>query len=84
MERIDEWFYPVINIDNMMNLELLYFATKVTQEIRFMQISLICITWKLTVKNQVPCRLSSNYHVVNYTKETESVLHKKLLVRIFE
>lgn len=68
----DEWFYPVI-IDNMMNLELLYFATKMTGDEKYARIANIHA--KTTAKNQFREDFS-NYHVVNYDEETGAVLHK--------
>ena len=63
----DEWFYPVI-IDNMMNLELLYFASKVTGDPHYAEIA--------TAREQFR-EDYSNYHVVNYDPETGKVLHKQ-------
>ena len=58
----DEWFYPVI-IDNMMNLELLYFASKVTGDTRYAKIATTHA--ETTAKNQLR-KDYSNYHVVDY------------------
>lgn len=61
--------YPVI-IDNMMNLELLFFATKVTGDSSFYKTA---ITHAVnTLKNQFRKDYSS-YHVVCYDKETGKV-----------
>lgn len=68
----DEWFYPVI-IDNMMNLELLYFATKVTGDKKYADIATKHA--RTTAKNQFR-EDYSNYHVVNYDENTGEVLHK--------
>lgn len=68
----DEWFYPVI-IDNMMNLELLYFATKVTGDSCFANVA--DKHAETTIKNQFR-EDYSNYHVVNYDEETGEVLHR--------
>lgn len=68
----DEWFFPVI-IDNMMNLELLYFATKVTGDSLFAKVANTHA--ETTAKNQFRADYS-NYHVVNYDEETGEVLHK--------
>ena len=68
----DEWFYPVI-IDNMMNLELLYFATKVTGDSCFANVANKHA--ETTIKNQFR-EDYSNYHVVNYDEETGEVLHR--------
>lgn len=69
----DEWFYPVI-IDNMMNLELLYFASKVTGDPRYAQIA---TTHATTTAREQFREDYSNYHVVNYDPETGKVLHKQ-------
>lgn len=68
----DEWFFPVI-IDNMMNLELLYFATKVTGDSIFAQVANKHA--ETTAKNQFRADYS-NYHVVNYDETTGDVLHR--------
>lgn len=68
----DEWFFPVI-IDNMMNLELLYFATKVTGDAKYAAIATKHA--ETTAKNQFR-EDYSNYHVVNYDEETGKVLHR--------
>jgi len=61
--------YPVI-IDNMMNLELLFFASKVTGDTSF---SNVAITHAVnTMKNHLRPDYSS-YHVVNYDAETGAV-----------
>lgn len=68
----DEWFYPVI-IDNMMNLELLYFATKVTGDSIYAQIANRHA--ETAARNQFR-EDYSNYHVVNYDEETGEVLNQ--------
>lgn len=68
----DEWFFPVI-IDNMMNLELLYFATKVTGDSLFVNIADTHAA--TTARNHFRDDYSS-YHVVNYDEETGEVLHR--------
>ena len=68
----DEWFYPVI-IDNMMNLELLYFATKVTGDSVYAKVANRHA--ETTAKNQFR-EDYSNYHVVNYDAETGEVLNQ--------
>lgn len=68
----DEWFYPVI-IDNMMNLELLYFATKVTGDSVYAKVANRHA--ETTAKNQFS-EDYSNYHVVNYDAETGEVLNQ--------
>ena len=68
----DEWLYPVI-IDNMMNLELLYWASKVTEDPQYAMIATNHA--RNTAKNQFR-EDYSNYHVVNYDENTGKVLHK--------
>lgn len=68
----DEWFFPVI-IDNMMNLELLYFATKMTGDEKYARVANTHA--QTTARNQFR-EDYSNYHVVNYDTETGAVLHK--------
>lgn len=68
----DEWFFPVI-IDNMMNLELLYFATKMTGDQKYARVANIHA--QTTARNQFR-EDYSNYHVINYDTETGKVLHK--------
>lgn len=70
---VDEWHYPVI-IDNMMNLELLYFASKVTGDSKYAEIANKHA--ETTAKNQFR-EDYSNYHVVNYDGETGEVLHRQ-------
>jgi len=67
-----KWFFPVI-IDNMMNLELLYFATEVTGDRRYASIATKHA--ETTAKNQFRKDFSS-YHVVNYDPNTGEVLFK--------
>lgn len=67
-----EWSYPVI-IDNMMNLELLYFASKVTGDTRYAKIATTHA--ETTAKNQLR-EDYSNYHVVDYDTLTGKVLHQ--------
>ena len=69
----DEWFYPVI-IDNMMNLELLYFASKVTGDPHYAEIA---NSHAITTAREQFREDYSNYHVVNYDPETGKVLHKQ-------
>lgn len=57
----------------MMNLELLYFATKVTGDSVYANIANAHA--ETTAKNQFRADYS-NYHVVNYDEETGKVLHK--------
>lgn len=67
-----EWFYPVI-IDNMMNLELLYFAARVTGDKRFSNIATRHA--ETTARNQIRPDYSC-YHVVDYDAETGEVKDK--------
>ena len=67
------WHYPVI-IDNMMNLELLFFASKVTGDTTYRHIA---ITHALTtMKNHIRPDYST-YHVVDYDSITGKVLHQE-------
>lgn len=68
----DEWFYPVI-IDNMMNLELLYFATRVTGDSVYARIANRHA--ETTALNHFR-KDYSTYHVVNYDENTGKVLHQ--------
>lgn len=68
----DEWFYPVI-IDNMMNLELLYFATRMTGDTLYAHVANRHA--ETTAKNHFRADYSA-YHVVNYDEETGEVLHQ--------
>lgn len=68
-----EWKFPVI-IDNMMNLELLFFGSKVTGDPRYKNIA---VTHALNVmKNQIRPDYSC-YHVVCYDSLTGKVLSKE-------
>lgn len=69
----NKWYYPVI-IDNMMNLELLFYAYKVTGNKRFHDIAVNHAN--TTLKNQFRAD-SGSYHVVNYDPKTGEVLHKQ-------
>lgn len=69
----DEWFYPVI-IDNMMNLELLYFAGKLTGDPHYAEIA---NSHAITTAREQFREDYSNYHVVNYDPETGKALHKQ-------
>jgi unsaturated chondroitin disaccharide hydrolase len=68
----DKWSYPVI-IDNLMNLELLFFATKVTGDSSFYRIAVSHAT--TTLKNHYRTDYSS-YHVLEYDTITGKVLKK--------
>lgn len=69
----DKWRYPVI-IDNMMNLELLFEATKMTGDSSFYKIAVSHAD--NTIKNHFRSDFSS-YHVVDYdTLKAGNVLQK--------
>ncbi|MGV8829468.1 MAG: glycoside hydrolase family 88 protein [Breznakibacter sp.] len=67
------WYYPVI-IDNMMNLELLYFAGRETGDSIFSYVANRHA--ETTMKNQIREDYGS-YHVVDYSKVDGSVLHRQ-------
>ncbi len=67
-----EWFYPVI-IDNMMNLELLFFAYKETGNPLFKNIAIKHT--ETTLANHFRNDFST-YHVVNYDTESGVVLNR--------
>ena len=67
----NEWFFPVI-IDNMMNLELLCYASKVTGDSTYKEIAMKHAD--TTLKNQFR-KDHSSYHVVNYDETTGKALH---------
>lgn len=68
----DLWQFPVI-IDNMMNLELLFEATRISGDSSFYQIAVSHATQ--TMKNHFREDMSS-VHVVDYSPETGEVLNK--------
>ena len=68
----DKWDYPVI-IDNMMNLELLFEATKMTGDSSFHKIAVSHAN--TTMKNHFRPDYSS-YHVIDYDTLTGKVLKK--------
>jgi len=68
----DRWKYPVI-IDNMMNLELLFWATQFTGDSSFYKIAVRHAN--TTIKNHYRPDYSS-YHVVDYDTATGAVLAK--------
>ena len=68
-----KWKYPVI-IDNMMNLELLFEATKLSGDSSFYKIAVTHAN--TTMKNHYRADYSS-YHMVNYDPETGKVLRKQ-------
>ncbi|SFG83347.1 glycoside hydrolase family 88 protein [Pedobacter insulae] len=72
---INTWEYPVI-MDNMMNLELLFYASKVTKDNTYKNIAIKHA--EQTMKNHLRTDYGS-YHVVNYDPQTGKVLHKQTL-----
>ena len=68
-----EWFFPVI-IDNMLNLELLFYASKVTGDQKYYDIAVAHAN--TTLRNHFREDYSS-YHVVDYDTETGLPLHKQ-------
>ncbi|WP_207535291.1 glycoside hydrolase family 88 protein [Desertivirga arenae] len=68
----DKWVNPVI-IDNMMNLELLFEATKLTGDSSFHKIAVSHAN--TTMKNHFRPDYSS-YHVIDYDPQTGAVLKK--------
>ncbi|CAN5688450.1 glycoside hydrolase family 88 protein [soil metagenome] len=66
------WAYPVI-IDNMMNLELLFEATKLSNDSTFYNIAVSHAN--TTLKNHYRANFSS-YHVVDYDTATGNVIKK--------
>lgn len=72
---INTWEYPVI-MDNMMNLELLFYATRVSNDPKYRQIAISHA--EKTMQHHLRSDYSS-YHVVNYDPKTGAVLHKQTL-----
>ncbi|HWK57650.1 MAG TPA: glycoside hydrolase family 88 protein [Parapedobacter sp.] len=68
----DKWEFPVI-IDNMMNLELLFEATKLTGDSSFYQIAVAHAN--TTMKNHFREDFSS-WHVIDYDPKTGTVVHR--------
>jgi len=69
----DTMRYPVI-IDNMMNLELLFFASKITGDTTYKHIAIKHA--EKTMQNHLRPDYSS-YHVINYDTITGKALHKE-------
>jgi len=67
-----KWEYPVI-IDNMMNLELLFWAAKVSGDKSYYSIAVTHAT--NTLKNHFR-KNGSSYHVVDYDSKTGKVISK--------
>lgn len=72
---INTWSFPVI-MDNMMNLELLFYASKVTGDLSYKNIAIKHA--EQTMRNHLRADYSS-YHVVNYDPKTGKVLHRQTL-----
>lgn len=68
----DKWVFPVI-IDNMMNLEFLFWATKATGDSSFYNIAVSHAD--VTLKNHFRDD-NSSYHVIDYYPETGEVRNK--------
>jgi rhamnogalacturonyl hydrolase YesR len=68
----DKWDYPVI-IDNMMNLELLFWATRETRDSTYFNIARKHA--EMTMKNHFR-KDNSSYHVVSYDTITGEVVKK--------
>lgn len=67
-----KWQYPVI-IDNMMNLELLFWATRISGDSSFYKIAVTHAN--TTLKNHFRAD-NSSYHVVNYDTLTGKVISR--------
>lgn len=70
---MEGWSFPVI-IDNMMNLELLYFASQATNNSKYADAATTHA--ETTMKNHFREDYSS-YHVVDYDPKNGEVLHKQ-------
>tara|TARA_R110002020_G_scaffold184120_1_gene380993 strand:+ start:100329 stop:101531 length:1203 start_codon:yes stop_codon:yes gene_type:complete len=68
----DEWTYPVI-IDNMINLEVLFHATKITKDSSYYEIAVSHAN--TTLKNHFRAD-NSSFHVVDYDPSTGKVTKK--------
>ena len=76
---IKSWNSPdssefLVIIDNMMNLELLFYATKVTGDSSFYKIA---VTHANTTMQNHFRNDNSSYHVVNYNKHTGEVIQRR-------
>lgn len=71
-KKSDKWSFPVI-IDNMMNLELLFWATKETGDSTYYKMAVSHA--KATAKNHFRNDFSS-YHVVDYDTITGKFIHR--------
>jgi unsaturated chondroitin disaccharide hydrolase len=68
----DKWVFPVI-IDNMMNLEMLFWAFKETNDSLFYKVAVSHAN--TTMKNHFRAD-GSSYHVIDYNPKTGDVLQK--------
>lgn len=68
-----EWFYPVI-IDNMMNLELLFYASHVTGDTKYRDIAVAHANTTLKYHFRED---HGSYHVVDYDTITGHPLHRQ-------
>ncbi|MFC3810855.1 glucuronyl hydrolase [Lacihabitans lacunae] len=68
----DKWVFPVI-IDNMMNLEMLFWAFKETNDSLFYKVAVSHAN--TTMKNHFRAD-GSSYHVIDYNPKTGEVLQK--------
>src|SRR5690606_8368363 len=75
MDGRNNWEFPVI-MDNMMNLELLFFAYRQTGDTAFREAAVRHA--ETTLKNHVRPDYSS-YHVVNYDPLTGQTLHQQTM-----
>jgi hypothetical protein len=66
------WFYPVI-VDNMMNLEMLFAASKLSGDTRFRDIAVTHAN--TTLKNHIR-KDYGTYHVVDFDTITGAALHR--------
>lgn len=73
--EINTWEYPVI-MDNMMNLELLFYASRVSGNDKYRQIAIKHA--ETTMQNHLRKDFSS-FHVVNYDPKTGAMLHQQTL-----
>ncbi len=71
-DGVTRWSYPVI-IDNMMNLEMLFYVSKITGDKRYYDIAVTHAN--TTLQNHFRDDFST-YHVLNYDTASGNVLHK--------
>lgn len=72
---INTWEFPVI-MDNMMNLELLFYATAVTGDSSYYEVAIQHA--QQTMKHHIREDFST-YHVVNYDPQSGNMLHQQTL-----